>query len=188
MPNKPRTGKVLKCLICQTEKYIPLNRLSTFKYCSRRCQALASCERLTTQCEICNSKFEYIACRLNKAKYCSRKCFYKSQYKPKVGVDYICQHCEVIFKDSPSKNRKFCSKACTKKKKKSEWHPKFSTVRKKMLSEGLINKCEKCGYNEFVEILGVHHIDGNRDNNDLKNLMVVCPMCHSLLHRKHISH
>lgn len=57
-----------------------------------------------------------------------------------------------------------------------------------MLSLGLINECKVCGYNEYPDILGVHHIDKNRANNTPENLMVVCPNCHSLLHRRHISH
>lgn len=39
------------------------------------------------------------------------------------------------------------------------------------------NKCEKCGYAKY-EILHVHHIDRNRNNNNLENLALVCPNCH----------
>jgi len=54
--------------------------------------------------------------------------------------------------------------------------------------KGIIQKCEKCGYDEAKEILGIHHIDGDRQNNKRENLMVVCPNCHSLIHRQHIPH
>jgi len=40
------------------------------------------------------------------------------------------------------------------------------------------NECEMCGYKEHLEILQVHHIDGNRKNNKLENLMILCPNCH----------
>jgi hypothetical protein len=40
-----------------------------------------------------------------------------------------------------------------------------------------------CGYDEFVEGLDVHHIDENRKNNKLNNLIVVCGICHNLHHR-----
>jgi 5-methylcytosine-specific restriction endonuclease McrA len=57
-----------------------------------------------------------------------------------------------------------------------------------MLTRNMISKCERCGYSEHPEILGVHHKDRNRHNNDLSNLEVLCPTCHSLEHRKHIAH
>ena len=39
------------------------------------------------------------------------------------------------------------------------------------------NVCERCSYNKF-EILQVHHKNRDRNNNDLKNLELVCPNCH----------
>jgi len=41
-------------------------------------------------------------------------------------------------------------------------------------------ECNRCG---ITEKLCVHHIDGNRENNDLKNLRVLCRKCHNRLHR-----
>ena len=43
-------------------------------------------------------------------------------------------------------------------------------------------KCECCGLTEWMgkEInLEIHHIDGNRQNNELENLQLLCPNCHS---------
>lgn len=43
-------------------------------------------------------------------------------------------------------------------------------------------KCENCG---IVEWLGqpinleIHHIDGNHNNNELENIQLLCPNCHS---------
>ncbi len=39
-------------------------------------------------------------------------------------------------------------------------------------------KCQRCGY-AFLE---VHHIDGNRENNDLNNLITLCRKCHFEIH------
>lgn len=43
-------------------------------------------------------------------------------------------------------------------------------------------KCENCGIEEWLGQpvnLEVHHIDGDRLNNDLSNLKLLCPNCHS---------
>jgi len=42
--------------------------------------------------------------------------------------------------------------------------------------------CKECGYKEHPEILTVHHIDKDRNNNKLENLVVLCPNCHFYLH------
>lgn len=43
-------------------------------------------------------------------------------------------------------------------------------------------KCEKCqleNWNGLPIPLEMHHIDGNSLNNDLSNLQILCPNCHS---------
>lgn len=43
-------------------------------------------------------------------------------------------------------------------------------------------KCEKCQCEEWLGQpinLEIHHIDGDRSNNSLKNLQLLCPNCHS---------
>lgn len=54
----------------------------------------------------------------------------------------------------------------------------------KLIEDGVKeHKCENCG---LVDWLGdkipleLHHIDGNRFNNQLSNLQIVCPNCHSM--------
>jgi 5-methylcytosine-specific restriction endonuclease McrA len=39
--------------------------------------------------------------------------------------------------------------------------------------------CVHCGFG-IVEVLEVAHIDGNRSNNDLTNLAILCPICHKI--------
>lgn len=43
------------------------------------------------------------------------------------------------------------------------------------------HKCELCGWDEDERVLEVHHIDENRNNNNIKNLMILCPICHKKL-------
>lgn len=42
----------------------------------------------------------------------------------------------------------------------------------------LKHECLVCGWDEDERILEVHHIDSNRENNDISNLSILCPTCH----------
>jgi len=33
----------------------------------------------------------------------------------------------------------------------------------------------------------VHHIDGNKYNNDFSNLILLCPVCHSKIHHRYLN-
>lgn len=58
---------------------------------------------------------------------------------------------------------------------------KFTTNGKKNSYREYKKKyCEKCGKKEK---LIVHHIDGNRNNNKIKNLMTICESCHKIEHK-----
>ena len=56
-------------------------------------------------------------------------------------------------------------------------------LRIKLLAEGLKeNKCEICGITKWLGnpiVCQLHHIDGNNQNNNLENLQILCPNCHS---------
>ena len=43
------------------------------------------------------------------------------------------------------------------------------------------HECAICGWNEDTDILQVHHIDENRQNNTASNLIILCPNCHAKL-------
>ena len=57
-------------------------------------------------------------------------------------------------------------------------------LRRKLIQDGLKEaKCEMCNLSKWMGksiVLELHHIDGNRYNNDLDNLQILCPNCHSL--------
>lgn len=60
---------------------------------------------------------------------------------------------------------------------------KTSTVHKKLLREGYKkHECEKCMRTTWMGEpipLELHHIDGNRRNNSITNLVLICPNCHA---------
>ena len=57
-------------------------------------------------------------------------------------------------------------------------------LRKKLIEDGIKKEeCEMCLLKEWMGqkiVLELHHTDGNRFNNDLLNLQILCPNCHSL--------
>ena len=61
---------------------------------------------------------------------------------------------------------------------------KSHTLKLKLFKDGIKAKsCEICGVSQWqgVELpLELHHKDGDHYNNELSNLMVLCPNCHSI--------
>jgi len=61
---------------------------------------------------------------------------------------------------------------------------KSHILKQKLIRDGIKeNKCEICGYSEWLGQpipLELHHKDGNHYNNNLDNLQVICPNCHAL--------
>jgi hypothetical protein len=43
-------------------------------------------------------------------------------------------------------------------------------------------KCGHCGWDKYKEVLHVHHMDRDRNNNTPENLMPLCPTCHEVEH------
>jgi len=59
-------------------------------------------------------------------------------------------------------------------------------LKKRLFEAGLKeNKCELCGQDESWKgkkmSLILDHIDGDRDNNEIENLRIVCPNCNATL-------
>jgi hypothetical protein len=62
-------------------------------------------------------------------------------------------------------------------------HVKANILRLKLIEDGIKkHECEICNltsWNKLPIPLELHHIDGNRYNNSLTNLQILCPNCHS---------
>lgn len=63
--------------------------------------------------------------------------------------------------------------------------PHYQTykLKKRLMEEGIKKPvCENCGCSDWLGKpinLELHHVDGNRQNHELKNLRLLCPNCHS---------
>lgn len=60
--------------------------------------------------------------------------------------------------------------------------PNRKTTIKKRLLEQRGHRCESCKNTEWLTLpitLELEHIDGNNTNNDYRNLLLLCPNCHS---------
>jgi hypothetical protein len=96
-------------------------------------------------------------------KYCSNKCQSLHQYK-----EYIEKWKQGVVNGSRGVNAKNISRHL-----------------KRFLTEKYGEKCSVCGWKKRHLItnsvpLEIDHTDGNSENNDEKNLRLLCPNCHAL--------
>lgn len=146
-----------------------------------------------TKCFNCGTVYLAQLRFVQKSKYCSRKCANEAKQKR---VTIFCNQCLKEFQSTPSdqKNSKsgfrFCSRECKDTAQKlggiKEIQPDHYgsgiTEYRKLALEKLVNKCNSCGYNKYIEVLQVHHKDRNRKNNSIDNLQILCPTCHQEEH------
>lgn len=60
------------------------------------------------------------------------------------------------------------------------WATAHKQARQVMLEAAIPKVCADCGTS--IGYIGVHHLDGNENNNALDNLQYLCKSCHKLLH------
>ena len=110
------------------------------------------------------------------------------------GKSFACGECGTIIYRRPADIRDnksnifFCNRTCSSiyrgRLMRGENHPNYTdskwSYRNKALNH-YDHKCQLCGYDK-IEILLVHHIDGNRDNSSINNLIILCRNCHHEIH------
>ena len=144
-------------------------------------------------CKICGKDFYTKPNWLKRGhgKYCSRKCQFKAQRK---GSFVKCHKCSREIWRQPHflliSKIFFCSKKCMMKWRnefqKGPNHPnwaggKYIDYSALMIKRGGRRFCRRCKRKD-KRVLLVHHIDGNRGNNDISNLVFLCYNCHYLVH------
>lgn len=126
-------------------------------------------------------------------KYCSRACHHAGM---KRGARFQCHICgREVYRTQDrvrkSKSRKyFCGKSCQTKwrnsvfsgEKHKNWKGKYATrYRERLINARRLKQCTLCGIKDR-RVLAAHHIDQNRKNNRLENLMSLCHNCHHIVH------
>lgn len=83
-----------------------------------------------------------------------------------------------------SAKRSFCRKYDIESKLRKNTKAQSHKLKNKLIELGYKeNKCELCGISEWMNTpvkLQLHHIDGDHNNNELSNLQILCPNCHSM--------
>ena len=137
-------------------------------------------------CKICGkgfySKQNWI--KRGWGKYCSKKCQYEGQKRGKLVNCFTCSK-EVYKSLEDIKNSKsgnfFCSNNIYVGPMHANWRTGISIYRKLLIKTNKQQLCTFCK-NDDKRILAVHHIDRNRKNNELTNLIWLCHNCHYLIH------
>lgn len=144
-------------------------------------------------CKICAKNFYTKPNWLKKGhgKYCSRECQFKAQRR---GKFVSCHRCgKVVWRQPHDLDRSkifFCNKSCMmkwrNKLQKGPNHPNWTGGRHidrsaLLIKIGIKPSCKRCSRKDQKALL-VHHIDGNRYNDDVSNLIFLCHNCHHLVH------
>lgn len=145
-------------------------------------------------CKICKKKFYAKPhwLKMGWGKYCSATCQHKAQLRGKFVNCSICG--KKVWKApkalSHSKSGKyFCGKSCQTLWRNQtyvgEKHPNWKGGRfvyKSIIKRSKKKKiCVLCRTKD-IRILAVHHLDKNKCNSKLENLVWLCHNCHFLVH------
>ena len=146
-------------------------------------------------CRRCSESFKAKLSWLKKGHgvFCSSACQYADARKGKMIKCSICGK-EAYKKPKALERSKsgkfFCGKSCQTKWRNSEFilekHPNWKNGRNAYRSVMKCSKspkvCTLCSTTDS-RILAVHHIDENRTNNNIENLVWLCHNCHHLVHQ-----
>lgn len=174
-----------------------LNSLKTCEYISGYENVQST---IKVQCTIHNlvfeTKYENVK-RDNRKHHICPKCQQDDLRNKSLKVECECAYCHKKFMRIPSKlshsksGLLFCCREHKDLAQRLESGDDFKEIRPSFYSEGknyrekvfreYETKCAVCNWNEDKDVLEVHHIDENRENNKLSNLIILCPICHKKL-------
>lgn len=149
---------------------------------------------LIRKCAVCSKPFgtKPFFVKRGMGKYCSRACHHIGLRKGKMTPCFLCG--KETYKQakalSKSKSGKlFCSKSCQTKwrnvlfigPKHANWKEGRHAYRSVLLRHKVPQTCRLCKTRD-KRVLAVHHLDQNRKNNGVDNLVWLCHNCHHLVH------
>lgn len=153
-----RTWVLLKCAVCSKDVWRRVTHISNVTVCSNDCKSARLITKITLNCAQCNKLIERRPSQIARSK----------------------------------SGRVFCSKTCAtsynNQFKSGEAHGNWSggQYRKNAL-EHYGARCfgTDCLIQSITTdipaiMIDVHHIDGNRSNNSIDNLIPLCVWCHAL--------
>lgn len=155
-------------------------KVHTAKYCSRRCTNMARRCPVSRTCPQCEGKFETTQGQLSAGYgiYCSRQCYHDSRRKT---IVVACEQCGRAFEASPLKQSRgrdrFCSRPCVADYMRTgpgPYPPEWTTEFREAIRERDGHTCQVCGEPGNH----VHHIDYDKTNCSLDNLITLCRVCH----------
>ena len=143
------------------------------------------------ECSYCGEKFIRAKRFVKEKNYCCREHANKGQQKQ---VEVECSYCgkkkqiKQYRWDNCKTGHFFCNRECQSKAQEFDSGVNYFCN----FIDGLHSyrarafkyyphECTNCGYDEVIPALDVHHIDSNRNNNELSNLIILCRNCHGLL-------
>jgi hypothetical protein len=147
------------------------------------------------KCKICSKEFYSKPNWIKKGwgKFCSLKCSREGRKKGKLMACHVCE--KIVYKAPKallgSKSKKyFCGKSCQTiwrnsivfvGKNHSNWKGGEFTYKNILIKSSNSRECKLCKEKD-KRLLAVHHIDKNRKNNQVENLIWLCHNCHFLVH------
>lgn len=150
---------------------------------------------LSKECVLCKAPFEtkLFFVKKGQGKYCSPQCQHLGARK---GEEVACHVCKkVVYKQKKalerSKSKKFfCGRSCQTQwrnqlyigNKHKNWKGGLYAYRSILPRNNVAAVCALCKIKD-KRVLAVHHIDHNRKNNKVENLVWLCHNCHHLVHR-----
>lgn len=169
---------------------------------NRNTEQYITMKTVLKNCLHCKSEFNAPVRELNRGygKFCSVKCANSHRLGvKKTEANRACDLCGTMFRLMPSRSKlsksglSFCCRTCKDVAQRLEhgftnMHPahygtadnsdNHSSTFRVIAFRNKELKCERCGYDKYIQVLEVHHKDRNRRNNTTDNLEILCPTCH----------